>query len=164
MITRQLVGASMCIGILVGIGIDLYNRVSAETFQSEFVYVAEAKEIEPEVIQIKIKIDWTEEKIEQRIRDTFNEDPELAVAIAKSESGENLKADAYNPEWHYDKNGKPLCKGSYGILQIGCVHMMENPEALFDVELNLKIGRKLYEERGWEPWGGYTSGGYKKHL
>lgn len=96
------------------------------------------------------------------IRETFPETPNTAVAVAKGES--MLNTDAYNPEKHYDRNGNYLCSGSYGLMQIACVHMIENPEALFDLETNLETARKIYEASDWQPWGAYTSGRYEKHL
>lgn len=71
---------------------------------------------------------------------------------------------AYNPEWHYDKHGNKICQGSYGVMQIACVHYRENPSKLYDPEFNLQMARKIYNERGWRPWGAYTDGGYKKFL
>lgn len=85
-----------------------------------------------------------------------------AVAVAGGESGYNPRA--YNPEWHHDRNGNRICQGSYGLMQIACVHHMENPEALYDVEFNLQMAQKVYNERGWLPWGAYTDGRYKQYL
>lgn len=42
------------------------------------------------------------------------------------------------------------CWGSYGLFQIACIHS-ENP--LYDPEENIDMAYKLYQERGWEPWG-----------
>lgn len=98
------------------------------------------------------------------IRSYFPEEPNTAVAVAKSESGELLSPTAYNPEWHYDRYGNKVCQGSYGVMQIACVHHMENPDALFVVSFNLAKARKIYDRGGWQPWGGYTSGGYKRFI
>lgn len=103
-----------------------------------------------------------EKTIEEKIRETFPEDPDLAVAIAKAES--ELNPDAYNPETHYDRSGKAICNGSIGIMQVACVHHRSNPDELRNVDFNLEIARKIYEERGWLPWGSYTDGRYKKYL
>lgn len=95
------------------------------------------------------------------IRRTFPDDQVVAVAVAKGEGFPNPRA--YNPEWHY-RNGKKVCQGSYGIMQIACVHHMENPEALFDPEFNLAMAKKIQSKSGWSPWGAYTNGSYKKHI
>lgn len=128
------------------------------------VFAREVEQEEPQEVLIETKIDWTEERIIKEIRDTFTETPNTAVAVAKAESGVHLKPDAYNPEWHYDKNGNKICQGSYGLMQIACVHHISDPEALFDVEFNLQKAKEIYSEQGWSPWGGYSSGGYKKYL
>lgn len=71
---------------------------------------------------------------------------------------------AYNPEWHYDRLGNKICQGSFGLMQIACVHYQEDPKKLFDVEFNLAMAKKIYQTSGWKPWGAYTDGGYKKYL
>lgn len=126
--------------------------VMSETEYADYLKKNEAREI-----KIEVEIDWTTERIEQEIRATFPENPDLAVAIAKSESGESLNAHAFNPEQHIG------CSGSYGVMQIACVHEA-TPEYLFDVQYNLQQARKIYDEQGWEPWGGYTSNGYMKYM
>lgn len=95
------------------------------------------------------------------IRKTFPEAPITAIAVASAES--ELNPRAYNPEWHY-RNGKKVCQGSYGIMQIACVHHMSNPSALYDVEFNLEVARRVYNEREWQPWGAYTDGRYRAYL
>lgn len=105
---------------------------------------------------------WTvKAHLKAEIRKTFPNDPVTAVAVAGGESGYNPRA--YNPEWHY-KNGKKVCQGSYGLMQIGCVHHMENPEALYDVEFNLQVAKRVHSKRGWLPWGAYTDGRYEQYL
>jgi len=100
--------------------------------------------------------------------ETFPQDPHTAVAVASGESG--LNPNAYNPEWHYDRNGDKLCQGSYGVMQIACIHHIEDPKALYDPVFNLKIAARVYADaksrkiNGWSPWGAYTDGGYKQYL
>lgn len=90
--------------------------------------------------------------IESLIRAKFHEQPELAVAIAKCESG--LNPDAYN-----DRN----TNGSVdrGLLQLNSIH---DPALArlgldpWDVEDNLEFGRILYDNRGgrFDDWVCYT--------
>lgn len=125
------------------------------------------EEVQPREVRIEVipkKIEWTSERIEEEVRATFPNEPNIAVAVAKSESGALLKNTAYNPEWHYDRQGNPICQGSFGVMQIACIHNIEDPEALFDVRLNLQKAAEIYEDSGWWRWGGYTSGKYKKYL
>lgn len=148
-------------GVLFFIAFDVINKPHIfEARQVAEAYVEEV--VEPE--EVMIEVVYEVKGVEQLIRETFVETPNTAVAVAKAESGHLLKADAYNPEWHYDSKGNPVCQGSYGVMQVACVHNISDPEALFDVEFNIKKAREIYLERGWQPWGGWSSGGYKKHL
>ncbi len=100
-------------------------------------YQVEAKEIEPERKVVQIEVVYTQERIIEKIRETFPEDPDRAVAIAKCESGFNPKA--VSPT------------NDHGLMQINkTVHTVEGD--IYDVETNLKFARKLYDERGWQPW------------
>lgn len=129
------------------------------------IQIAEAYKVEEPVViaevlkkEVRIEIVYSKESIEREIRKAFPENPDLAVAIAKAESGENLNAKAYNPESH----GK--CNGSYGVFQIACVHE-KNTKELYDPMVNIKKARAIYlKNHSWNAWGGYTSGGYKKFL
>lgn len=80
--------------------------------------------------------------IEQKIRDTFPEDPDTAVAIAKCESSMNPKA--INTK---NRNGSV----DYGLFQINSVHGY-TANYLMDVDNNLRIARELYDRQGWMPW------------
>lgn len=134
------------------------------------VYEKEPVEVvqEPVEVIVEVEIEWTPERIEREIRATFPESPDLAVAIAKAESG--LRAKAYNPEAHKNRHGDVICNGSIGIMQIGCVHNRKDKEALYDIKFNLEIARKIYDDskartgNGWLPWGAYTSNAYMNYL
>lgn len=161
-VTRVFFGC-FAVAIILGITIDILRERGLEPVTYK---VAEAYDHpqEPEYILIEARINWTPERIEQEIRDTFPEDPDLAVAIAKAESGSHLKATAYNPEWH---DG---CQGSYGVFQMACVHGSD-PTKFYDPGYNIKRARELYDSLDkngnplhWKPWGGYSSGGYLKYL
>lgn len=128
-----------------------------------YVRVAQAQELEGKEVLIEVRIDWNQQRIEQAIRETFPATPNTAVAIAKAES--MLNANAYNPEWHYDRLGNPVCQGSYGIMQIACVHHLEDPEALFDVQFNLQKAKQIQSNAGdWKDWGAYTDGRWEEYL
>ena len=76
--------------------------------------------------------------------------PPVFIDIAKAES--RLKPTAYNPEWHYDRLGRPLCQGSFGVLQIACIHF-EGYKGNYDVETNLELAKKVYAAQGFDAWG-----------
>lgn len=156
-----------CLAYLIAIPLTIAN--DAYKPLDNTIHYALAEEVTPPVasstpIIIEVRIDWTTARIEQEIRATFPEDPDVAVAVAKAESGHLLKPTAYNPEWHRTKSGVGICQGSFGVMQVGCIHMKRDPEALYDIHTNLEVARKLYEAEGWKPWGGYTNGSYLKFL
>ena len=68
-----------------------------------------------------------------------------------------LNPQAYNPEGHRG------CNGSFGIMQIACVHVKDTSR-LFDPEYNLQVARRIYDAEGWRPWGAYTDGSYLRYL
>lgn len=79
----------------------------------------------------------TEKTIEMKIRETFPEDPETALKIARCES--NLNPKAVSPT------------NDHGLMQINLtVHTVEGD--VYDIDTNLKFARKLYDERKWLPW------------
>lgn len=74
-----------------------------------------------------------------------------------------------NPTATNGKDNHGVCRGSYGIFQIGCVHERD-VATLYDVEENIRLARIIYDEakartgNGWLPWGAYTDGAYQRHL
>lgn len=88
------------------------------------------------------KVVVTPVTIEDKIRATFPEDPDMAVRIAKCESG--MRANAFNGK---NRNGS----WDAGVMQINSIHGYSK-EYLFDVDNNLKVARKLYNRQGWRPW------------
>lgn len=108
------------------------------------VYVA-SEEVETKV-DLTEDHNWTEDRIKEKIKDTFPEDPQTAIAIAKCES-------RFNPMAYNDQSDDG------GVFQINQVHLprLEQLELdRFDVEDNITFARMLYEERGWKPWVCYT--------
>ena len=144
----QIIGFSILGGITLGLLIDRLQEPIT------YVKVAEAQEVEQEQVAL-IRVVYDKAGIERLIRETFPEEPNTAVAIAKAESG--LVATAYNPEAHRS------CNGSVGVFQIACVHTRDK-ESLKDVETNIKKAREIYLREGWRPWGAYTDGRYKEYL
>jgi hypothetical protein len=100
------------------------------------VRYAQAKEA-PTVVLIEIK----EKTVEEKIRETFPEAPDLMVKVATCESGM--------------KNVPGLLSDDGGIFQINQVHL-ERLKALgldrFNIDDNIMFARMLYDERGLTPW------------
>ena len=111
----------------------------------------------PQEVELIVVINWTKERIEKEIRNTFPERPEIALAIAKCESG--LVADI--------QSGHTLSYGrerSFGIFQahepdwghvatrLGLHDWRTDPAE------NIKLARHIYESAGnsFSPWSCYS--------
>jgi hypothetical protein len=137
-------------GLLLGLLFDTLNQPAIQT-----VYAEEKKiVVEPEVVLIEIA--WGEESIIKKIKNTFPEDPETAVKIARCESG--LKMIQSN----HLHNG--VQEPSYGIFQIHKPSWERKAKELgywnyqTDVEENIKMARYIYDNAGktWKDWSCYT--------
>ena len=103
----------------------------------------------------------TSNSIEDKIKATFPEEPEIMLAVAKGESGLRNEASSW------------CC---HGILQIHEeVHKAKIPNEhnktkedriawLRNPDNNLKIARILYDASGKGPWEAYTNGSYLQYL
>lgn len=90
-------------------------------------------------------------------------DLNIAVAVAKAESG-------WNPNAH---NSQPP-DDSYGLWQINMYQNLgptrrkqfgiSSNAALFDPATNAKAAHMVYQSSGWKAWTTYTSGKYKQFL
>lgn len=147
MIRRQVIGAGIILGILVGILIDTWML----EHPSKIVYAREPEQ--PQVIQIETFIVWTPELIERTIRDTFVEQPNVAVAIAKCESGLVSDIQSKNTLSYGQER-------SFGIFQIHEPDWKDTAIALdlvnwrTDPQENIKLARHIYDVSGksFKPW------------
>jgi hypothetical protein len=91
--------------------------------------------------------------VERTIAEYFPENPKLAIAIAKAESGLNPKATNHNRNNSDD----------YGVFQINSIH---NPtyEEKTQPEANIRLARRIYERDGWGAWSAYLNKSYLKFL
>jgi hypothetical protein len=103
-------------------------------------------------------------------------DEHIAVAVAKSESGKSLKTDAIGWNYYYyNAQGKLYSKACLpqdranawsvdcGVMQIN--HIGKTcPAHLFDPDENIRIGKSMYDTRGFTPWVTYWKGTYKNNL
>ncbi len=141
----QLIGFSILGGIFLGMFLSSLNKPLI------FVREADAATTTPEkVVQIEVVYTWNKERIKQEIRNTFPEDPETALKIAKCESGYVVDQVGHTspdyglfqinaPSW--DKKAKAM---GYGEYKTNPVH-------------NLAMARYLYDHSGWTPWVCYTN-------
>lgn len=101
------------------------------------------------------------EGVEALIRSTFSHDPDIAVAVAKAESG--MRCGALNPA---NTDGS----ADKGLFQINTVHEARiarhgwSYEDMTDCEKNLTIAKEIQTEQGWTPWSAYNNGSYKQFL
>lgn len=150
MLSRQVIGGAVITGIIGGIVIHSYQLA----YPAEVVYASnEEIELKAQVIQIATVIDWTSERIEKEIRDTFPEAPNVAVAIAKCESG--LEPDIQSQ--HTLSYGR---ERSFGIFQIhepdwkALAIKLDLPNWRTDPKENIQLARAIYDQAGqsWKPW------------
>lgn len=97
-------------------------------------------------------------------------DARIIGAIAEAENR------SCNPAWHNltasethrRADGSVVCVGSYGALQVGCLHYSETDDRN-DLETNIRIAHRLWQNRqqwgnGYEAWTQYINGEYNKFL
>lgn len=89
------------------------------------------------------------------IVNNYNWDKRIAYAICMAESGGNSQT----INWNDKHNG---CTGSAGLMQIACIHTGGAHE--LDPVKNMNKAFEIYQRSGWQPWGAYTSGAYKRFL
>lgn len=138
----------MVAGILIDIQLQDTRKAEAQV---------ETATSSPRTILIEVKIDWTRDRIIEEIRATFPESPDLAVAIAKCESGLNPTIRSQ----HQLSYGQ---ERSYGIMQVHAPDWHDDALRLgydnyqTDVQDNLKMARYIYEQAGkrFTPWSCYT--------
>lgn len=131
----------------------------------EVVEVTQTTQTKKEV-RIEVVYNWTPERIEKEIRTVFKEEPNTAVAVAKSESGGKLKIEI--------QSGNTL---SYGREESHCTFQIHAPDwdgvakktGWGDYRTNPKscvqLAYYIYKDaKGFTPWTEYKNGRYKKHL
>lgn len=91
-----------------------------------------------------------------------------AIAQAENRACNPLKHNETASETHRDANGNVICVGSYGALQVGCLHYASD-EDRNDLATNIKVAHRLWLNRqkwgnGYEAWTMYTNGTYREFL
>jgi hypothetical protein len=148
--STEVIALLVATAIVCGILLDWSNQA----YVVEHVNAATTTPVE---VQIIVKINWTEERILQEIRTTFPETPDLAVAVARCESG--LKADIQSR--HVLSYGQ---ERSFGVFQVHEPDWGKTADRLgldnwrTDPGDNIKLARYIYEQAGkrWTPWSCYN--------
>ena len=78
----------------------------------------------------------------------------IMTAIARAESG--CIANNHN---YGDNHGS--CQGSYGIMQVGCIHGY-SADHLSSISNNVAVSYKIWQSQGYTAWGAYTNESYKE--
>lgn len=141
---------------MVGIGLGIVLGIVIDAYFTPVVEVAQAEEvITPEVVMIEVET--TEEYIIKRIKQTFPEDSETAIKIARCESGLRVEIQSQ----HQLSYGQ---ERSFGLFQIHAPDHEATAQRLgyedykTDLEDNLAMARYIYEQSGkkWTAWSCYT--------
>lgn len=93
--------------------------------------------------------------IEDKIKNTFPEQADIMLAIAKAEN-RNLLA---NPTPNHNSDGSIDC----GLMQINSIHGY-TCEYLENIDNNLEVARYVYDTQGITAWSTYNSGKYLEYL
>lgn len=100
---------------------------------------------------------------EQLIKEVFGDKADIAIAIAKAESGLNPEA-VGDLHITFEKNGK-LMGMSCGLFQVRILEGRPDCETLKNPKENVEYAKRIYEARGdFTAWSAYTNGAYKKYL
>lgn len=85
-----------------------------------------------------------------------------AIAEAENTACDPLRHNLSSTETHYSK-GEVYCVGSYGVLQVGCIHYREgeNPD---DIDTNVKVAHRVWLSQGYNAWTQYREGVYLRYL
>ncbi len=137
------------------------DTLSWNTREELAIYSAKAEE-EQLKTDILVKVDGggnsgqdeSPLSIEEKIRKTFPENPEVMIAIAKAES--KLNPHAIN---RANRNGSV----DTGIFQINSIHGYSE-EFLKNEDNNLKVARKIYDTQGITAWSAYNNGAFLNWL
>lgn len=89
-----------------------------------------------------------------------------AIAEAENRTCNPLKHNETASETHRRADGSVICVGSYGALQVGCLHYSEG-EDRNDLATNIRIAHRLWQQRevwgiGYEAWTMYTNGTWRE--
>ena len=116
------------------------------------------------------------ESIAEKIRKAWKGTGEerIAVAVAKAESGLNATAKGWNCKYinAQGKEYSDACKPEdrhkawsvdCGVMQINIVGK-ECPAHLHDADENIRIGKSMYDTRGFSPWSVWKNKTYLKFL
>ena len=91
-----------------------------------------------------------------------------AIGQAENRACNPLKHNLSATETHRRADGSVICVGSYGVLQVGCLHYGANDNR-DDLGTNIKLAHQAWQSRqqwgnGYEAWTMFTNGTYREFL
>lgn len=88
-----------------------------------------------------------------------------AIAQAENRACNPLKHNETDSETHRRADGSIICVGSYGVLQVGCLHYRAG-EDKNDLATNIKVAHRVWTEAkgSYTPWTMYKNGEYTRFL
>jgi soluble lytic murein transglycosylase-like protein len=105
--------------------------------------------------QVAPRDELPRESTNQLISRYFGKDADVAIAIAKAESG-------LNPNAIGDTDTK---YHSVGLFQIRLLPERGiSKEEMLNPEHNVQYAKMLFDKHGWSPWSVFKNGSYKKYL
>jgi hypothetical protein len=87
----------------------------------------------------------------------------LAIAKAENRTCDPTRHNLTKSETHYNNRGEVICVGSYGVLQVGCLHYQQG-EDINDLATNVRIAHKVYLLQKYTAWTQYRNSKYKSFL
>lgn len=80
-----------------------------------------------------------------------------AIAQAENRTCDPTRHNLTNSENH------GVCIGSYGVLQVGCLHYNEG-ENRDDLKTNVAVAHRVWLKQGYKAWSCFNNGTYKQFL
>lgn len=81
----------------------------------------------------------------------------LAIAIAENRTCDPLRHNLSMSENH------KICIGSYGALQVGCLHYTEGQDK-DDLTTNVAVAYQVWQKQGYQAWSQFNNEEYKRFL
>jgi len=115
--------------------------------------------VEPTVLQPKPAVAAGCELVRQELvkYPGWNTNLMMAIARAENRNCDPLEHNLTNTENHR------VCIGSYGVLQVGCVHFRSD-ENRNDTATVVKVAYRVWQSQGYTAWTNYRNGAYKEFL
>ncbi len=108
--------------------------------------------VEAEAKRLGVASVLSSRSVIRNILSVFGDKADVALAVAKAESG--LRCEAY----HFNSNGTV----DHSVFQLNDVHKWRGN--LNDCKENIKIAYQIYQEQNFRPWVVYQTGSYLKYL